>query len=113
MARGKAPANDLYAVLGVPRGADEATIKRAFRARARECHPDVATLPGAAARFRELASAYDVLSSRQSRLVCDRVLTRGRARDLLRPHDDVRLVRYGAAVGVVVALAFLGLLLFG
>ena len=60
MALGKAPANDLYAVLGVPRGADEATIERAFRARARECHPDVATLPEAAA-LPGARDAYDIL----------------------------------------------------
>lgn len=106
MALGKAPANDLYAVLGVPRDADEATLKRAFRARARECHPDVAMLPGAAARFRELANAYDVLSLPQARLAYDRVVTFGSPR----AQSETRVVRCGAAAGVLVALAFLTLL---
>jgi curved DNA-binding protein len=113
MALVESVARDLYAVLGVARDADEVAIKRAFRARARECHPDVAALPGAAARFRELATAYDVLSSPQSRRAYDRVRARGPAFDLLRADDDARLVRYGAAAGVVVAIAFLALLLFG
>ena len=106
MALGKAPANDLYAVLGVPRDADEATIKRAFRARARECHPDTAKLPGAAARFRELANAYDVLSSRQSRLAYDRVVACGSPPCRV----ETRIVRSSATVGVVIALAFLALI---
>ena len=32
---------DYYDVLGVPRDADDATIKKAFRRLARELHPDV------------------------------------------------------------------------
>jgi curved DNA-binding protein CbpA len=113
MALVESAARDLYAVLGVPRDADDVAIKRAFRARARECHPDVAELPGAAARLRELANAYDVLSSPQSRDAYDRALARGPTFDLALAHDDARLVRYGAAAGVIVALAFLALLLFG
>jgi molecular chaperone DnaJ len=70
-------ARDFYDVLGVPSDADAATIKRAFRARARECHPDVATALGAPERFRELAKAYDVLSTPNSRLLYDRFGYRG------------------------------------
>jgi curved DNA-binding protein CbpA len=95
----------------VPRDADAVAIKRAFRARARECHPDLATAPGAAERFRALAAAYDVLASPDARLVYDH----GARGDVaLRPlHEDLRVVRYGAVAGVLVALAFLALLLFG
>ncbi len=54
---------DLYEVLGVPSDAPPPEIKRAFRALARECHPDVAG-PGAAAaaRFTQVREAYEVLS---------------------------------------------------
>jgi molecular chaperone DnaJ len=63
---------DYYEVLGVARGADAAEIKRAFRARARELHPDVSGEPDAEERFRELADAYAALSKPAGRLLYDR-----------------------------------------
>ncbi|MGB2876244.1 MAG: DnaJ domain-containing protein [Gaiellaceae bacterium] len=74
----EAPARDYYEVLGVARGADAATVKRAFRARARRFHPDVSDDPEAESRFRELAEAYSVLSRPASRLLYDRLGYRGR-----------------------------------
>jgi molecular chaperone DnaJ len=53
---------DLYIVLGVKREATTADIKRAYRRLARRFHPDIN--PGdreAAARFREIADAYETL----------------------------------------------------
>lgn len=53
---------DLYATLGVPREATTEDIKKAFRQRARECHPDVAgDDPAAAKRFDKVRKAYEVL----------------------------------------------------
>ena len=69
---------DYYEVLGVPRHADRETIKRAYRALAREVHPDVSDDPDAERRFRELAEAYQVLSRPQARLLYDRFGYRGR-----------------------------------
>jgi hypothetical protein len=64
---------DYYEVLGVARGASEADIKKAFRALARRLHPDVNTDdPEAGERFREVAEAYEVLSSDESRALYDR-----------------------------------------
>jgi molecular chaperone DnaJ len=54
---------DHYAVLGVPRSADAAAIKKAFRALASEYHPDVSDDPDAASRFREVVEAYEVLGN--------------------------------------------------
>ena len=68
---------DYYEVLGLSRGADRETIKRAFHSLARECHPDVADTPDAELRFRELAEAYGVLSKREARLLYDRYGYRG------------------------------------
>jgi molecular chaperone DnaJ len=64
--------HDYYELLGVPRDADEATIKKAFRARARQLHPDVSDAPDADVRFREVTEAYEVLSNDETRELYDR-----------------------------------------
>ncbi len=64
---------DYYEVLGVPRDADEATIKKAFRRLARELHPDVNRHdPDAEDKFKEAAEAYEVLSDAERRATYDR-----------------------------------------
>lgn len=62
---------DYYDVLGVPRTADDAEIKRAFRRLAQQHHPDVDRNDGAEQRFKELNEAYRVLSDRQRRSAYD------------------------------------------
>ena len=62
---------DYYQVLGVPRDADDAEIKRAFRRLAQKHHPDVDKADGAEERFKELNEAYRVLSDRQRRTAYD------------------------------------------
>ena len=64
---------DLYSTLGVARGADEATIKKAYRKLAKELHPDRNTNnPKAAARFSEVTQAYDLLMDKDKRAQYDR-----------------------------------------
>ncbi len=64
---------DAYELLGVGRGADERSIKKAFRALARELHPDVNSHdPEAEAKFKRAAEAYEVLSDPERRAVYDR-----------------------------------------
>ena len=63
---------DFYEVLGVARSADDTEIKKAFRARARELHPDVSEEADAEARFKEVVEAYEVLSKRETRELYDR-----------------------------------------
>jgi molecular chaperone DnaJ len=64
---------DPYEVLGVPRDADERQVKRAFRALARELHPDVNSHdPEAEEKFKEAAEAYEILSDPEQRATYDR-----------------------------------------
>ncbi|HPU55771.1 MAG TPA: DnaJ domain-containing protein, partial [Verrucomicrobiota bacterium] len=59
---------DYYEILGVPRNASDAEIKRAFRKLAREYHPDVARdKKKAEEKFKELNEAYEVLSDPEKR----------------------------------------------
>lgn len=59
---------DYYEVLGVDKGADEATIKKAYRKLAKKYHPDMN--PGdkeAEVKFKEASEAYAVLSDDEKR----------------------------------------------
>lgn len=62
---------DYYEVLGVPKSADAAAIKKAFRQKAKELHPDTNKSDTAEAQFKELGEAYAVLSDAQKRQVYD------------------------------------------
>ncbi|QGV79436.1 molecular chaperone DnaJ [Streptomyces ficellus] len=59
---------DYYKVLGVPKDATEAEIKKAYRKLAREFHPDANKGDaGAEARFKEISEANDVLGDAKKR----------------------------------------------
>ena len=65
---------DFYATLGVPKDADAAAIKKAYRKRARTLHPD--HNPGDAgseAKFKEVGEAYAVLSDPEQRQQYDAI----------------------------------------
>src|SRR5918911_4503369 len=77
---------DYYELLGVPRDADDAQIKKAFRQLARKLHPDVSTDPDAEERFKQVAEAYEVLSNKETRQIYDRYGHAGLRSGGFQPH---------------------------
>lgn len=63
---------DYYEVLGVDRGADATTIKKAYRKLAKTYHPDVNKEADAEEKFKEVQEAYDVLSDDNKRAAYER-----------------------------------------
>jgi molecular chaperone DnaJ len=62
---------DYYEILGVSRTADAKEIKKAFRQKAKELHPDTSTDPDAESHFKELGEAYSVISDAEKRRIYD------------------------------------------
>ncbi len=98
---------DFYAVLGVPKDADDATIKKTYRKLARKLHPDqTAGDAKAEERFKEIGEAYAVLSDPEQRKQYDqiRAMTSGGARFTAGPgggggFEDIFSGMFGGAGG--------------
>lgn len=78
---------DYYQVLGIGHQATPEEVKRAYRKLARQHHPDVNGATDAAAKFREINEAYEVLSDPKKRKNYDRL-------GVVDP-DQIRITVYG------------------
>ena len=58
---------DYYEILGVPKDASQADIRKAFQKKAMKLHPDVNKAPDAEQQFKEVSEAYAVLSDEDKR----------------------------------------------
>lgn len=64
---------DLYQILGIPRTASEADVKKAYRKLAKDLHPDRnKDNPRVAERFKEISAAYGILRDPEQRARYDR-----------------------------------------
>ncbi|WP_321778910.1 J domain-containing protein [Sulfurimonas sp.] len=60
-------AKSLYKTLEINEGASESEIKKAYRKLARQYHPDVNKDKGAEDKFKEINSAYEILSDKEKK----------------------------------------------
>ena len=81
---------DYYAALGVERGASQDEIKKAYRKLAQKYHPDVSKEPGAEAKFKEVAEAYQTLKDPEKRAAYDALGTRPQGEEFRPPPDWTR-----------------------
>jgi len=65
---------DLYGLLGVPPDASDDVIRHAYRALAREHHPDANPKHAPADGFRRVVAAYEILGDERDRAAYDRAL---------------------------------------
>jgi curved DNA-binding protein CbpA len=104
---------NLYDLLGVRPDDDAETLRKAFLKAAKESHPDHhGDDPDAAARFRQISEAYDILRDAEQRAAYDRLL----AAERMPPRSKLkaafsnvkRHMVTDAVVGVVLVVALTG-----
>lgn len=93
MLTSEAAQRDYYEVLGIDRNAEPAIIKDAFRKLAMKYHPDRNKAAGAEERFKEIATAYAVLSDPAKKAAYDRLGFAGMQGDIRQenPFDHINV----------------------
>jgi hypothetical protein len=86
---------DHYKLLGIARDASLAQIKRAYRERVKNCHPDVNPSPRASKVFRAVHEAYTVLSNARERMIYDDRLQFYRQKAAPQPAEQHDVRKYG------------------
>ena len=81
---------DYYAALGLPRDADLAQIKKAYRALAHQYHPDVSKHPEAEEKFKNAAAAYATLKNPEKRAAYDALGPQVEGADMDAPQPSQR-----------------------
>ncbi|MGB1557919.1 MAG: DnaJ domain-containing protein, partial [Oceanococcaceae bacterium] len=76
---------DYYKILGVSRDADTDTIKKAYRRKAREFHPDRNADAGAEDQFKAVQEAWEVLQDPEKRRAYDQLGANWKAGQQFRP----------------------------
>ena len=77
-----------YEVLSIPIESSTDQIRQAFRALAKQYHPDLNKQADAATMFRQIFAAYEILSDHQRRAVYDQVFTASRKHEASQPEKE-------------------------
>lgn len=88
--------NNYYKILGVPVNATEEHIKRAYREKAKQFHPDVSHVRGSNIRFQLLGEAYQTLIHKDKRRRYDIKLKYG-IETRIQDRDKEHYKRYGTS----------------
>ncbi len=86
---------DHYKLLGIARDATQAQIKRAYRQRVKNCHPDINPSPRAATAFRAVHEAYRILSDVRQRSRYDHELRYYRQVHMRHEDERIDVKKYG------------------
>ncbi|XP_017469123.1 PREDICTED: dnaJ homolog subfamily C member 17 [Rhagoletis zephyria] len=88
---------NLYELLGIELEAEQAEIRKAYRKKALECHPDKnPDNPKAAELFHELSKALEILSDASARSAYDKVLKAKKASELRNKQLDSKRQKFKA-----------------